>query len=716
MLAPTYSFGRRILERVRIANKKTNALREIANRLQLEGLEDRCVPAVVADEQLFVYLLNRARFNPVQYQLENNLPVSLAGVAARPPLAVNNQLFNSSGGHAEEMANFNYFGHQSSVTGKFPNQMVREAGYPLPTIFPNAANYVESIAAGYDDARTTLNALIVDAGIPDLGHRVHLLATIDFFADHREIGVGVGSNANSTYKKYWSAQTAYQNASDRFLTGVIYNDANKNQRYDAGEGQPGVSVAVGATVVTTNEAGGWSVKVAQGTYTVRAFGAGYQGLGLATATVGAGNVEVDFISGDPVGFVNFAHANLPSNFRINLGDDLIGRIGGQWWSAESGSSGFTNRYQGFWTTSVNWVDVQAADFSGDGRTDVLGRDAANGQWWIGIGTASGFQMQLWTVWSSGVIWSSVFAGDVNGDGRMDIIGRELTSGGWYVGISTGSSFNTVAYGTFGASTLWQDMQVGDFNGDGLTDVAGRSASTGDWVVGQSTGSSFVNRTFGKWSTGIQWQDTQVGDFNGDGRADIIGRIATTGEYWAAISTGTSFSNQRYAVWSPFAGWVDVKVADVNSDGKSDIVGRVPTSGEWYVGVSNPSGTAFTTSLFAVWSSAFSWQDVRVIDVNSDGKADIVGRAPTGDWYVGISTGSRFDTRYNGSWSPATWSDVRVGSFSPATTTNKPASGAARFSSAKSSNGTTNIAFTAIDAYMALWGQDDGFDRQDGSRL
>src|SRR5688572_22041352 len=160
-------------------------------RRGLEELEPRLLMAAAPEEQLFVYLLNRARHDPVAYQQENNLPVDLAYVTPRGPLAVNEDLYESSEFHAVEMATHNYFGHQSALNGQWPNQMARNAGYVLPADWPNDNNYIESLAAGtnYSTASQPLNALIVDQGVPSLGHRNHLLGIDSFNADNREIGV-----------------------------------------------------------------------------------------------------------------------------------------------------------------------------------------------------------------------------------------------------------------------------------------------------------------------------------------------------------------------------------------------------------------------------------------------------------------------------------------------------------------------------------------------
>ncbi|MGL4553476.1 MAG: CAP domain-containing protein, partial [Gemmataceae bacterium] len=114
-------------------------------RPRCEALEDRTVLSVTAQEQLFVYLLNRARHDPGAYQREQGLPVNLDAVTPRPPLAVSDALFASTGFHAADMATRNYFGH-NTPEGLTPNQMVRNAGYPAASVFQANSNYVESIA------------------------------------------------------------------------------------------------------------------------------------------------------------------------------------------------------------------------------------------------------------------------------------------------------------------------------------------------------------------------------------------------------------------------------------------------------------------------------------------------------------------------------------------------------------------------------------------
>lgn len=271
-----------------------------------EQLEPRRLMAVTPQEQLFIYELNRARHDPVAYQKEQKLPVDLAYVAAKPPLAVNAALTNSAEFKSLEMATHNYAWHQSGVTGKWPNQLVREYGYPLPANLRNDSNQVESICGGTDTntAIAALNMLIVDAGTYPPGHRNHLLSIDN---DNREIGVGYATKASSQYTNYWTVHSTQDGAGSPFLTGVVYNDTNGNSRYDANEGISNATVTVGSVrTVSTNEAGGWSARVPDGDYFVTVSGTGFTGAASMPVRVRGKNVELDFVSGRKTGWIDFA--------------------------------------------------------------------------------------------------------------------------------------------------------------------------------------------------------------------------------------------------------------------------------------------------------------------------------------------------------------------------------------------------------------------------
>lgn len=314
--------------------KKTRTDRAAARarprRLIFEPLEDRRLLSVSAAQQQFVYLLNRARHDPLAYQREAGLAVDLSAVAPRPPLAVNAALMQAAAEHAQEMATLDYVDHQSPATGVWSNQAARNAGYELPLAWPDDGNLIESIAAGtrYPQADLSLDALIVDQGVSNAAHRSHLLGIAPFYAENREIGVGLATRADSTYVNYWSVYIARREPTDVFLTGVVFDDLDGNGRYDAGEGLPDIIVQTLERATTSNAAGGFSLAVpADGRYRVLASGPSLAAPVSGSVAVGRDNVELDIISGQRGMFTDFS--TMPTSGwtnpeqRLDVSDDRV---------------------------------------------------------------------------------------------------------------------------------------------------------------------------------------------------------------------------------------------------------------------------------------------------------------------------------------------------------------------------------------------------------
>lgn len=257
----------------------------------LEALETRMVLSTglqpTAQEQLLLEQLNAIRADPAAYG--QSIGLNLSGVAPAQPLAFNTLLEEAAQAHSQDMNDANYFGHTSS-TGQTPDQRMTAAGF-------NWYAWGESIAAGYSTSSSALQALIVDQGVPDLGHRIQLLAMSGLFQGQNQVGIGIVSGSG-TYGTYYTIDTAQSgNDTNSFLTGVVYNDANNSGRYAVGEGLGGVTVtASNGASTTTFGSGGYSLELAPGTYTVTFSGAGLASPVTRSVTIGNQNVEEDVTS------------------------------------------------------------------------------------------------------------------------------------------------------------------------------------------------------------------------------------------------------------------------------------------------------------------------------------------------------------------------------------------------------------------------------------
>lgn len=126
------------------------------------------------------------------------------------------------------------------------------------------------------------------------GHR-NSLANADF----TEIGIDITNEANPATSV--GPQVVTQNLGTRFASapqfvGVVFDDADGDNFYDAGEGKGGISVkavgVVGTFTTTTWGSGGWQMEVPAGSYTVT-FSGGGMGSFTTKAVMGASNVALD---------------------------------------------------------------------------------------------------------------------------------------------------------------------------------------------------------------------------------------------------------------------------------------------------------------------------------------------------------------------------------------------------------------------------------------
>jgi len=147
--------------------------------------------------------------------------------------------------------------------------------------------------------------------------------------------------------------------------------------------------------------------------------------------------------------------------------------------------------------------------------------------------------------------------------------------------------------------------------------------------------------------GANYAATYAGDFNGDGRPDLI-QIAYN--YWDVqilIGNGdgtfTQIFRQPYGATAPFwkMGYSLTYLADVNGDGRSDVI-QVGTNWDAQVLLSNGDGT-FTqvyhqadSNSGPFWGSGYA--NSYVIDVNGDGKADLIQNANS-YWDVQVLLGN-----------------------------------------------------------------------------
>lgn len=278
------------------------------------------------------------------------------------------------------------------------------------------------------------------------------------------------------------------------------------------------------------------------------------------------------------------------------------------------------------------------DHSGDGRTDLLWKNADAISLWLmdgGSVTGSGYAAYL------GPGFQVVAQGDFDGDGRADLaVGngsqlRILKSNGDRTYTQIGTHYYSV----------WRPIGAGDLDGDGKSDIFWTDGgAVTAWLM---DGGNVKGNAYAAWH-GPNTQIISFADFDGDGRVDFVASNGSTLSIWMNERNNTFKAVAWYGIG---AGWTPFAVADLNGDGKSDILYRSGLNlSAWLM-----NGSSVISSPYVAWIGQ-SATVVAIGDYNNDGKADFA-TTESGNrvrFWINNGNGTAFTTNmsytYSG-WTP-----------------------------------------------------------------
>lgn len=256
----------------------------------LEELEPRCLPSAsdpTPIEQLMLEELNDIRASPAAYGVTVGL--DLSAVAPSPPLAFDPRLVQAARLHSQDMNARGFFGHVNPDGMDVPGRLTT-VQYPW-------TSWGESVAGSpaWSHPADVLAALIVENGVPDLDHRIQLLAMDSLHRGQTQVGIGIVEDGQGPLRNYYTIDTAGPADPRPCLCGVVFQDANGNGRYDVDEGLGGTLLDVaGVGTFTAFASGGYTIPLNPGTYTVTAQGGGLRQPITQTVTLGSDNVRLNF--------------------------------------------------------------------------------------------------------------------------------------------------------------------------------------------------------------------------------------------------------------------------------------------------------------------------------------------------------------------------------------------------------------------------------------
>lgn len=282
--------------------------------------------------------------------------------------------------------------------------------------------------------------------------------------------------------------------------------------------------------------------------------------------------------------------------------------------------------------------ASAGDLDGDGRPDLLARDANSGTTYVYPGDGAGGYTEATT--STGQFATMdllVGAADVNRDERADVITRSAETGQLFLFRGNGRG------GFLERRALLSDARnytlvvgAGDLTGDGNPDLVARDKVQRLWLW-PGTGTADVGeprQVRGDWS-GYD-QITGSRDFTGDGRADLVVRRADTKQVFVVPFGGDAVPR---APLGPFGGMKRAgAIADAGVVGSGpSLLSRTGTRLMSHLGNGRRNVSAVVGTNVDLTGVV---QMLNVGDWNRDGYGDVVLRTATGELVLrlGSATG------------------------------------------------------------------------------
>jgi chitodextrinase len=206
---------------------------------------------------------------------------------------------------------------------------------------------------------------------------------------------------------------------------------------------------------------------------------------------------------------------------------------------------------------LNWQVAGVGDFNGDGKADILWRNRTTGESYIyflsGLTILPG-EGYIRTV--ADMNWQVAGVADFNGDGKADILWRNAATGQNYLYPMNGLTILPgEGYIRTVADLSWRIAAVADFDGDGKADVLWQNTSSGQIYLYPMNGTTILaSEGYVRTVADLSWRIAAVSDFDGDGKADILWRNFSSGDNYLYPMNGTAIK--------PSEGYIRT-VADLN---------------------------------------------------------------------------------------------------------------------------------------------------------
>ncbi|MFN7172563.1 MAG: S8 family serine peptidase [Fimbriimonadaceae bacterium] len=256
--------------------------------------------------------------------------------------------------------------------------------------------------------------------------------------------------------------------------------------------------------------------------------------------------------------------------------------------------------------------VASGDFNADGKTEYI-TQSGNNFFFHEISGSSVTSSDLIQVAN----WTIDQTGDFNGNGRTDLLWKNASTGQYAIWLMNGN--NVAQSTTFSGLSAWTPVVVADLDGDGNDDIIWKNSSTSQFVGWRMNGITIL--ASGTIATAPNWDIVGTGDFNRDRRADLIWANSSTGQHAMWLMNG--FATTETRLFNTGA-WEFFTILETNRDDQDDILWYNSSTNQVAVWLMVGTGVLEQATL-----SVGNYAPVGTIDFNGDAITDVVFRNSAG---------------------------------------------------------------------------------------
>ena len=182
------------------------------------------------------------------------------------------------------------------------------------------------------------------------------------------------------------------------------------------------------------------------------------------------------------------------------------------------------------------------DHDGNGFPELILRSTVTGATELWTLSSTGAAVTVQPLHGGGNLgWKIIGSRDFDGDGKSDLLWRDANNGMTLIWLMNGATIRSSQIVHQGGNQDWSIAALGDFDADTKNDIFWRHTPTGMTLLWRMDGASILQSSVVHPGGNLGWTIAGAGDFNGDSKSDILWRESAQGTVLQWQMNGTQIT-------------------------------------------------------------------------------------------------------------------------------------------------------------------------------